>query len=339
VAIANQMAKAGHRCVLVVSGGSEVPFPLDPSVDVLPASPRSGASKIQTLGRLWALATAVPRDTEVLVASYYLTAYVALAVKGFNLNLKLVYIIQGYEPNYFRQVGGSTNWASFFLAKLSYRLPFVRTAISRWLAEVLAGNGIKDVVVVNNGIDNEVFFPAEPAPAFRGNCIMTVGHRRPNRGYFDFCKAANLLWVRRKDFKVLVMGGDPGLAGFLDPPHEHVTVASDESLVALYRSATIFVTCSHEEGFGLTPLEAMACGTAVACTDSGGILDYAEHGVNCLMVPPRECELMADAMEGLIVSPGLRKALVQEGKRTAARFAWDVIGESYATVFENLESK
>ena len=337
VSIANQLAQAGHNCMLVISSDEAIPFPVFSTIEIIRARQFFFFRKLNRISKWVSLVVAVPSGTQVLVASYYLTTYVAFIAKIFHPFLKLVYIIQGFEPNYFRQPNGNVNRFSYWLARFSYKLPFSRTTISHWLAATLHHSGINDVPVINNGIDTDLFCPGNSLEDCDDNIILTVGHNRPNRGYFDFCKAVNLLWLKRKDFKVIVMGGDPELGNLLDPVHEYRAITSDDDLVALYRSASIYVTCSQEEGFGLTPLEAMACGTSVVCTDSGGVRDFAINEVNCLMVPPGDIALIANALGRLLESAPLRQTLVFEGVRTAPRFDWKVIGQKYVTMFEQLE--
>ena len=63
---------------------------------------------------------------------------------------------------------------------------------------------------------------------------------------------------------------------------------SDDELAELYSSADIFAFPSHIEGFGLPPLEAMACNTPVVTTDCLGVRDYVDNGKNAIMVPPEK---------------------------------------------------
>ena len=68
---------------------------------------------------------------------------------------------------------------------------------------------------------------------------------------------------------------------------------SDEELRELYCSCDIFVFPSWVEGFGLPPMEAMACKCAVVTTNVGAIPDYTIPGETALVVPPRESESLA----------------------------------------------
>ncbi|MDI3298065.1 MAG: glycosyltransferase family 4 protein [Bacillota bacterium] len=98
---------------------------------------------------------------------------------------------------------------------------------------------------------------------------------------------------------------------------------SRERLAELYASADVFVSASSYEAFGLPPLEAMACGTAVVATDSGGIRAYARDGVNCLLVE-RTVEAIAEGIAKVLGDPDLRERLGREGRKTAEALAAQV---------------
>jgi len=101
------------------------------------------------------------------------------------------------------------------------------------------------------------------------------------------------------------------------------------TLAELYASTDVFVSGSWYEGFALPPLEAMAIGTAVVTTDSGGVREYARHGYNCLMVPPRDHRAIAEAVLALLRQPDLRRRLGENGRRTALRFSQERSSERF----------
>jgi glycosyltransferase involved in cell wall biosynthesis len=105
-------------------------------------------------------------------------------------------------------------------------------------------------------------------------------------------------------------------------PATLVTAPSDEQLAELFRRATVFVFPSLFEGFGLPPLEAMACGTPVVTTACGGVSDFARDGENCLMVPPGDVEGMAQAILRLLGDSPLRRRLSDTAVETARPWTW-----------------
>ncbi len=97
---------------------------------------------------------------------------------------------------------------------------------------------------------------------------------------------------------------------------------SDEEVNELFNQAAVFVQTSTHEGFALPPLEAMATGGAVVCTDAHGNRDFCVDGENCLMPEPTP-EAVAAALRRLIEDPQLRERLGQAGIATAQDYAWE----------------
>jgi glycosyltransferase involved in cell wall biosynthesis len=84
----------------------------------------------------------------------------------------------------------------------------------------------------------------------------------------------------------------------------------------------VLVQPSPKEGWGLTVIEASACGTAVVAADSPGLRDSVRHGETGLLVRYDDDAALAGALESVLVDPARRKALAAEGVRWAARFTW-----------------
>jgi len=333
VEIANHMAKLGHSCRLVVVGYEEIPFYVNINIQIIRVKPQRKRSGIYNLISVYTLAKAIPKNSDIIAASYYLTAYAAIIAKIKGSKAKLFYIVRAYEPNFFRQADGHNQWMSYILAKMSYSLPLIKSTISVWLSDLLARKGYSNIPVINNGINSKLFCPDKLKSAKNEKIIMTIGNRRANRGYFDFCDSVNKLWETRKDFKILVIGSDKELLKYLNPPSEQIIPKNDDDLVNAYRSALLFTSCSHEEGFGRTPLESMSCGTAVVCTDSGGINDYAKNEENCLIIPAKNIEQISSAINTLLDDDSLRDKLIKNGRETAINFDWNVICQKYENHF------
>jgi glycosyltransferase involved in cell wall biosynthesis len=86
------------------------------------------------------------------------------------------------------------------------------------------------------------------------------------------------------------------------------------------------------EACPLPPLEAMACGCAVVSTACGGVEDYAENGVNCLLVPPGDPASLATAMWRACTDDHLRQRLARHGAITAQRFERDAMVLEFVTL-------
>ena len=102
-------------------------------------------------------------------------------------------------------------------------------------------------------------------------------------------------------------------------------------LPALYGASDLFAFPSLVEGFGLPPLEAMACGVPVVASDAAALVETA--GDAALRVPARDVAALADAMGRVLDEPALREKLVEEGRRRAARFTWARTAELTRAVY------
>ena len=83
------------------------------------------------------------------------------------------------------------------------------------------------------------------------------------------------------------------------------------------------------EGLGLVGLEAMASGAACVLTDSGGVMEYARHDDNALVVPPGDEQALAAAILRLVEDRPLRERLAQSGLATARTFTWRRSAEAF----------
>ena len=96
---------------------------------------------------------------------------------------------------------------------------------------------------------------------------------------------------------------------------------SDEELAALYARASVFVFVSEYEGFGLTPLEALAAGAAVVAGDTPVAREV--YGPAAWLVPIGDVPALAAAIEALLVDEGRRRALLDQAPAVLARYCWE----------------
>ncbi|HTD58809.1 MAG TPA: glycosyltransferase, partial [Solirubrobacteraceae bacterium] len=94
-----------------------------------------------------------------------------------------------------------------------------------------------------------------------------------------------------------------------------VASPSRSEVAALLHSSAVHVVASWEEGFGLTGAEAIACGAALATTDTKGSRDYAVDGRTALVSTPRDPQALADNVLKLLDDVRLREQLVAAGQR------------------------
>jgi len=200
----------------------------------------------------------------------------------------------------------------------TYGLPFHRITFSRWVKDAIEGQFHCEIHdVVPTGVNTALFFPdGEPCE----NTVLMLYHNDPRKGAGDGVEALTLLRRRRPEVRVRMCGTvRPARLPSWIPFDFH---PSDADLRRLYSRSTVFLYPSRYEGFGLPPLESMACACPVVTTEVGAVSEFAVDRCNALVVTPRDVHGMADRVEELLVNPRLRKQLSARGLETADRYAF-----------------
>ncbi|MGQ9927429.1 MAG: glycosyltransferase family 4 protein [Chloroflexaceae bacterium] len=109
---------------------------------------------------------------------------------------------------------------------------------------------------------------------------------------------------------------------------------AEADLPALYSGATVFAFPSYYEGFGLPPLEAMACGVPVLCAYTSSLPEVV--GDAALTVDPFNVHELAEGLARLLGNPGLRRTLSARGRRRASLFSWRRTALETLRVYESL---
>jgi len=113
--------------------------------------------------------------------------------------------------------------------------------------------------------------------------------------------------------------------------------ASAEELPRYYRSCDIFCAPSTGgESFGIILLEAMACQRPIVATDIPGYRCVLEDGQQGLLVPPKDEQVLANALRRLILSPDLRQRMGENGWQKAQGYSWGRIAQQVLEYYEAL---
>ncbi|MGQ0612754.1 MAG: glycosyltransferase family 4 protein [Planctomycetaceae bacterium] len=192
------------------------------------------------------------------------------------------------------------------------------------------------VRVVHNGVDLAVFHPpARPRPAPRPELdaepyIAVVGNYDPRKNIETLLGAFPIFRARLRPHRLVLVG--PGRPP-ADRPRavEVVGYLGERDLAELYRRADIVVQPSLYEGFGLPILEAMACGTPVACAD---IRVFREVAGDCAeYFDARNALAIADALEALAGDDAARGDLASRGLARAREFTWEASAQRMLAAF------
>jgi len=261
---------------------------------------------------------------------------------------KFFYFARSYDPLILDQTKIGSRcllWLYRFMARLSYEIPLKLIVNSKWTGQMIAKNTFRKATyqVVSNGVDLSVFNCSQQ---FEGDSekeckqILVLGKIQEYKGLGDLYAALEILIRKQSNFELVIMTPDEiQVRDSLLYKATIVRPTNDQEIAMAYKNADVFVSSSWYEGFCLPPLEAMACGTPVALTDSGGVREYATHEYNCLMSPAREPEKLAKNIEVLLTDNVLASRLVQNGLNTAQKFTWEKSVNKIETILIQKEEK
>lgn len=207
-------------------------------------------------------------------------------------------------------------------------------AVSPSTALDLAARGLRkeDVVIIPNGVDPSVYHPDPAISRFDRPTLLYVGRLKRYKGIDLAIRAVALLRDRGTSVRLLIAGrGDDeaslrNLASALgvDDRVEILGYIEEARKVDLFRSAWLHVFTSEKEGWGLTNLEAGACGTPTVASDVPGLRDSVRNEESGLLVPHGDVSALADAIGRIVMDPELRERLGRGALAFAREHTWDV---------------
>lgn len=206
------------------------------------------------------------------------------------------------------------------------------------------------IKVVPMGYDNTVFRSYQPAEvlAFRNEkklpekFILFVGSIEPRKNIERLLSAyLRMPEYVKKEFK-LVLAGFSGwrnkkIMSLIDKMKKHVMFLgflSVRELAMAYNAAKVFAYPSLYEGFGLPPLEAMACGTPVLVSKAASLPEVC--GKAALYCDPHDIDDIAEKMERLIVNEDMQERLTMKGRERIKSFTWEATAGKFIKIFEEI---
>jgi glycosyltransferase involved in cell wall biosynthesis len=206
------------------------------------------------------------------------------------------------------------------------------------------------VSIVPCGVDTSVFTPRGPvAPRTERARLLVLGRLVERKGQDDAVRALRAV----PDAELVVVGGPPADAIDADPEVRRLRAIAEAEGVAdrlvfagsvprvdvpaWVRSADVVLAVPWYEPFGITPLEAMACGRPVVATAVGGLQDSVVDGVTGDLVPPRDPDALGQALAALLDDDERRAAYGAAGVRRARdRYRWSRVVADTEAVYRHV---
>ncbi|HEY8881372.1 MAG TPA: glycosyltransferase family 1 protein [Roseateles sp.] len=208
------------------------------------------------------------------------------------------------------------------------------------------------------GVDLDEFAPGDKLAARRllglpedEFIVLQLGRLVPRKGIDNVIRGVARLAREGRPWRLLVVGGDSVVPDEQQTPEigrlravaresgvegrvQFVGRRDRDELKDFYQAADVFVTTPWYEPFGITPLEAMACGTPVIGSSVGGIQHTVIDGLTGYLVPPNDPEALAQRLEDLRCIPELGRLMGRAGRvRVSHEFTWESVADRLATIY------
>jgi hypothetical protein len=203
----------------------------------------------------------------------------------------------------------------------SFELALRNIVNSTWLKDILQVRLNAPVeAVILHAPDWDEFYPEKAEVQGNPITILMPYRKEKWKGIEDGIEAFEIVRQVHPEIRLVLFGPRagkdiPAYAEFHERPY-------GDRLRKIYNACDIFVFPSRSEGFGMPPMEAMACKVAVATTDVGAIPDYATDGETALVSPPGCPRLLAKSIARLVEDQELRKRISEAGHNHIRRFTW-----------------
>lgn len=199
---------------------------------------------------------------------------------------------------------------------------------------------IKNVGIIPSGIDTK-YIDSVKGAAKKEARVMYAGRLVPQKNVgmliraFANIKNAELILVGEGSEKPMLerLASSLNLKNvkFTKPFRRH------EDLIRCMKSATVLALPSKRENFGIVPLEAMRCGTAVVSTATDGPKDFIKSGSNGFLTPIGNENELADKIQLLLEDRKLRRKIESNGRKTSESYDWGVIVKKIADEYRRFQ--
>ncbi len=224
-----------------------------------------------------------------------------------------------------------------------------KIAVSQAAASLIAPHFPGYYNIIPNGVDVERFAaPSEPLPELDDGMlnVLFVGRLEKRKGLRYLLRAFAQMKSARPDARLVIVGGyderqKRGYQRWVDETGLRDVVftgfAPLEKLPRYHHSSHIFCAPNTgNESQGIILLEAMAAGLPVVATNIEGFAGVITHGVEGLLVRPKDSDALTEALLDLARNVGMRREMGAKGSERAQHFSWERVSQRVLSYYERL---
>lgn len=214
----------------------------------------------------------------------------------------------------------------------SYREGFRNIVISSWLKGIVDLHAQRPAALISNPVDIASYKIVTPLKDRSKHSVALLYHEKPHKGFKYAYEAILKLREIYPDLSVEIFG-------VYERPHffpsyiKYTKSASQQQTIEIYNKSAVFLCATVAEGYGLTGLEAMACGAALVSTDYQGVHEYAVDNVNALLSPVKDVDALVANVSRLFDDDELRYRIARAGVESVQKnFNWDIAVDKFEKV-------
>ena len=309
------------------------------------------SSKQYSIKEQFELPFKIPRNTTVFWAPHFNVPLFPIKAKKKIVTIHDVFHLAFYEKLKFAQKIYSKLVINY--AVKNYDSVITVSEFSK--KEIIKHTRINEskIKVIHNGIDfdrynREIFDLKDSSLILPEKYILFVGNVKPHKNIGGLVTAFKKLNSEiLNNYKLLIVGQNDGFIigdksihdeakndNFINDKILFTGQVSAEELVKLYKNADLLVFPSFYEGFGLPPLEAMAAGCPVLCSNAASLPEVC--GEAAIYCNPYDHNDIAEKIMNILTKSDIRKRLIEKGKIRAMYFKWNDCALKHIKVLESL---